>query len=189
MNILKRSDIHSPLLLRRLSVRVYIYICKINFLFVTLNFHFSVSSAVFMDILFIPLSLLCSTHFITLFLLFCRLYTPTLHFHGSERNFCPFYWISLSRKRFHSLSSPALRTRKMELSSCGWPKICRTRPDRSSISLDSSFVLFLKDIKGFWVLLGFNCSHPSFLLLIHMCSSTQSLFTCTGLLRHSLLIT
>ena len=118
--------------------------------------------------------------------MFCRLYTPTLHFHGSERNFCPFYWISLSRKRFHSLSSPALRTRKMELSSCGWPKICRTRPDRSSISLDSSFVLFLK---GFWVLLGFNCSHPSFLLLIHMCSSTQSLFTCTGLLRHSLLIT
>ena len=100
-----------------------------------------------MDILFIPLSLLCSTHFITLFLLFCRLYTPTLHFHGSERNFCPFYWISLSRKRFHSLSSPALRTRKMELSSCGWPKICRTRPDRSSISLDSSFVLFLSKIK------------------------------------------
>ena len=49
------------------------------------------TQAVFMDILFIQLSLLCNTHFITLFLLFCRLYTPTLHFHGSERNFCPFY--------------------------------------------------------------------------------------------------
>ena len=85
--------------------------------------------------------------------MFCRLYTPTLHFHGSERNFCPFYRISLSRKRFHSLSSRALRTRKVELSSCGWPQICRTRPDRISISLDSSFVLFLskkKKVFGFF---------------------------------------
>ena len=51
--------------IQTLSVRVFICIYKINFL-LALNFHFSVSSAVFMDVLFIfPL---CITHFITLFL-------------------------------------------------------------------------------------------------------------------------